>query len=208
MAGSTSRQTEVKLPDNHHTRRACCHKGPCSSEAESRAGHEHIHNFCVALCAGGSIELAGLLLEEAPGSVEVADSLQALPLHRALDADRGKVAALLLNTAPATVRALCRGALPIHIAAKRCSVGVVWMLLDAAPDTAAALDCRPHGLHQGGTPLHYAVARRPGGPGSLAVVRLLLLAAPESARVADARGQVPLHGAAAGEASSSLFARP
>ena len=78
---------------------------------------------------------------------------------------------------------------PLHIASSCGHAGLVRLLLEASPVTAATADS------DGGTALHYAAQGSRNSP-TAAVVRLLLEAAPAAALAPDAVGFTPLHSAA------------
>ncbi|EFN53983.1 hypothetical protein CHLNCDRAFT_135942 [Chlorella variabilis] len=82
-------------------------------------------------------------------------------------------------------QATAYGWLPLHFASFNGHQRVARLLLEAAPDTALAVD------DYGWTPLHHL-----GYRGDIEVLKLLLLAAPAAATVLDAKKWAPIHHAA------------
>jgi ankyrin repeat protein len=158
-----------------------------------------------------------------PESIRAGDSHGDLPLHLAAAAGTTGVNEIrhLVQAWPPSVQvANARGHLPVHVAVCRRSpprIDAVEVLLDEHPPSAAATDLG------GSTPLHLAAT---GGIGSFLpsvyepwrtqfhprpsvadLIRFLVEQAPASIQVRDRQGLVPLHAAAASDASlDALFA--
>ena len=152
-------------------------------------------------------EIMRLLLEAAPGTATTGDHDGETGLHWAAASGHAAAVKALLLAAPEAAHARSRDqALPLHLATKgegnatEADVEET-VQLEAAPETALAVDC------DGQTALHWAASA-----GRAADVRLLLTAAPTAALMADFNGMLPIHvGAAEGNAAAVevlLAARP
>lgn len=106
-------------------------------------------------------------------------------LHMAAANGHSRVVRTLLAAGASPWKAGVGGMLPLHMAAIKCQLAAVRLLLDAAPGTAAARD------QYGRCALHYAAEVGPP-----ALVRLLLAVAPQAALVKAHRDEFPLFMAA------------
>lgn len=154
-------------------------------------------------------EIMRLLLQAAPATATTGDRGGETGLHWAAASGHAAAVKALLLAAPEAAHARSRDqALPLHLATKGEGNATeadveetVQLLLEAAPETALAVDC------DGQTALHWAASA-----GRAAAVRLLLKAAPTAALMADFNGMLPIHvGAAEGNTAAVevlLAARP
>jgi ankyrin repeat protein len=139
-----------------------------------------------------SLESVRLLAEASPASVRAVTKSGRTPLHTAIinEAQLDVVKFLVEHSGDASLLGIADrdGCLPMHYAAKRGSLELVKILVEAFPTSIRAPDAR------GRRPIHVAVA----GPWSLReIVEYLSAPWPESLHARDSDGNLPLHAAVA-----------
>ena len=160
------------------------------SAAGAKGGAEGVSPLHQA-AEGGHTAIMQAVLAAMPGAVYLKSHAACSPLLHAASKAQSAAVRLLLDKAPAvaTDASRTRGGLPLHMAALATTVGAeeeavvetLTLLLEAAPETATAVD------FEGETALYWATASR-----SEAAVRLLLAKAPAAAMVASHTGVLPV----------------